>query len=182
MPGWSDTFGFYSKLKGVFKSHHFIADLNSFYNRSVAEMTMYPADSNEKLMFMYTWPDVKTFYSALFLEDNLALNSHSILKFSRSVANHFNQVASQLGLESLQIFYPNMKDGKNRVLKSISSNYLFDENGFSYSFGLAYGERAPSVSEGYGFYLFNSFDRYDYIGNSELKNENSMEGNVSIGY
>ena len=30
MPGWSDTFGFYSKIKGVFNNHHFIADLNSF--------------------------------------------------------------------------------------------------------------------------------------------------------
>jgi len=182
MPGWSDTFGFYSKAKGVFNSHHFLADLNSFYNRSVAEMTMYPADSNEKLMFMYTWPDVKTFYTALFLEDNIALNCHSSLKFSTSLANHYNQVASQLGLESLQIFYPNMKDSKNRILPSISSNYSYDENGFSYGFGLGYGERAPSVSEGYGFYLFNSFDMFDYIGNPELKNENSLEGSVSVGY
>ena len=145
-------------------------------------MTMYPADSNEKLMFMYTWPDVKTFYTALFLEDNIALNCHSSLKFSTSLANHYNQVASQLGLESLQIFYPNMKDSKNRILPSISSNYSYDENGFSYGFGLGYGERAPSVSEGYGFYLFNSFDNYDYIGNPEMNNENSLEGNVSVGY
>ncbi|TRX20629.1 TonB-dependent receptor plug domain-containing protein [Flavobacterium franklandianum] len=182
MPGWSDTFGFYSKVKGVLSSHHFIADLNSFYNRSVAEMTMYPADSNEKLMFMYTWPDVKTFYTALFFEDNIALNCHSSLKFSTSLANHYNQVASPLGLESLRIFYPNMKDSKNRVLPSISSNYSYDENGFSYGFGLAFGERAPSVSEGYGFYLFNSFDQFDYIGNPELRNENSLEGSVTIGY
>jgi iron complex outermembrane receptor protein len=182
MPGWSDTFGFYSKANGVFKTHHFLVDLNSFYNRSVAEMTMYPADSNEKLMFMYTWPDVKTFYTALFLEDNIALNCHSSLKFSTSLANHYNQVASELGLESLQIFYPTMKDRKNRVLPSISSNYSFDENGFSYGFGLGYGERAPSVSEGYGFYLFNSFDMFDYIGNPELKNESSAEGSVFMGY
>ena len=182
MPGWSDTFGFYSKAKGVFNSHHFIADLNSFYNRLVAEMTMYPADSNEKLMFMYTWPDVKTWYSALFLEDNIALNCHSSLKISTSLASHYNQVASELGLESLRIFYPNMEAGKNRFLPSISSNYSFDENGFYYGFGLAYGERAPSVSEGYGFYLFNSFDLFDYIGNPEMKNENSLEGSVSVGY
>jgi iron complex outermembrane receptor protein len=182
MPGWSDTFGFYSKAKGVFNSHHFIADVNSFYNRSVAEMTMYPADSNEKLMFMYTWPDVKTFYTALFLEDNIALNCHSSLKFSTSLASHYNQVASQLGLESLQIFYPDMEDSKSRILPSISSNYTYDENGFSYGFGLGYGERAPSVSEGYGFYLFNSFDNYDYIGNPEMKNENSLEGSASVGY
>ena len=182
MPGWSDTFGFYSKVKGIFENHHFLADLNSFYNKSIAEMTMYPSDPSEKQMFMYTWPDVQTFYSSLFLEDNITLNYHSSLRFSASLANHFNNVASQLGLESLQIFYPNMEDSKNRILKSISSNYLYDDNGFQYGFGLAFGERAPSVSEGYGFYLFNSFDRYDYTGNPELKNENSVEGNVSFGY
>lgn len=182
MPGSSDTFGFYSKAKSILNSHHFIADLNSFYNRSVAEMTMYPTDSNEKLMYMYTWPDVKTIYSALFLEDNITLNCHSSLKFSTSVANHYNQVGSELGLESLRIFYPKMKANKNRILPSISSNYSYDQNGLSFGFGLGYGERAPSFSEGYGFYLFNSFDRYDYIGNPGLRNENSVEGNVSVGY
>ena len=182
MPGWSDTYGFYSKVKGAFKNHHFTADLNSFYNRSIAEMTMYPTDPNENLMFMFTWPDVRTFYGSLFLEDNIALNAKSSLKFSASLANHYNQVADQLGLESLQIFYPNMRDSKSRILKSISSNYSYSKNGFGYGFGLAYGERAPSVSEGYGFYLFNSFDRYDYIGNPGLKNESSIEGNASLAY
>ena len=182
MPGWSDTYGFYSKAKGVFEKHHFTADLNSFYNRSIAEMTMYPTDPNENLMFMFTWPDVRTFYGSLFLEDNIALNSTSSLKFSGSLANHFNKVADELGLESLQIFYPNMSASKIRILKSISSNYSYNKNGFEYGFGLAYGERSPSVSEGYGFYLFNSFDRYDYIGNPGLKNETSVEVNTSLAY
>jgi iron complex outermembrane receptor protein len=182
MPGWSDTYGFYSKVKGAFKNHHFMADLNSFYNRSIAEMTMYPSNPNENVMFMFTWPDVRTSYGGLFLEDNIVLNPYSSLKFSASLANHFNKVANQLGLESLQIFYPNMKESKNRILKSVSSNYFYNNNGFEYGFGLAYGERASSVSEGYGFYLFNSFDRFDYIGNPELKNEKSVEGNVSLGY
>ena len=30
--------------------------------------------------------------------------------------------------------------------------------------------------------MFNSFDRYDYIGNPELKNEKSTEGNAFFGY
>lgn len=182
MPGWSDTYGFYSKAKGVFENHHFTANLNSFYNRSIAEMTMYPTDPNENLMFMFTWPDIRTFYGSLFLEDNIELNSTSSLKFSGSLANHFNKVADELGLESLQIFYPNMSASKSRILKSISSNYSYNKNGFEYGFGLAYGERAPSVSEGYGFYLFNSFDRYDYIGNPGLKNETSVEVNTSLAY
>jgi iron complex outermembrane receptor protein len=182
MPGWSDTYGLYSKSKGAFKNHHFQMNLNSFYNRSIAEMTMYPANPNENLMFMFTWPDVRTFYNGLFLEDTMNLNCHSNLKFSASIANHYNKVADALGLESLQIFYPSMKDHKNRILKSVSTNYLSDQNGFQYGIGLAYGERAPSISEGYGFYLFNSFDRYDYVGNPEMKNEKSAEGNASFGY
>ncbi|REG98569.1 TonB-dependent receptor plug domain-containing protein [Flavobacterium aquicola] len=182
MPGWSDTYGFYSKVNGVYNAHHFTADLNSFYNRSIASMTMYPSDPSENLMFMYTWPDVRTLYNALFLEDNYVLNCHSSFKFTASIANHFNKVSNELGLESLQIFYPDMKDSKNRILKSFSAAYLVDKSYFSYSLGLAYGDRAPSVSEGYGFYLFNSFDRYDYIGNPELKNESSLEGNASIGF
>jgi iron complex outermembrane receptor protein len=182
MPGWSDTYGFYSKLKGLVNKHHFTVDLNSFYNRSKAEMTMYPTDPNESLMFMFTWPDVRTFYSSLFLEDAVALNYHSSLRFSASIANHVNTVSDQFGLESLQIFYPNMNDTKSRILKSFSSNYSNELNGFEYGFGLGYGERAPSVSEGYGFYLFNSFDRYDYIGNPELNNEKSAEGNAFFGY
>ena len=182
MPGWSTTYGGYSKLKGRFRNHQLAMNLNTFYNRSVAEMTMYPADLNEKLMFMYTWPDVKTFYNGLFLEDTVILNCHSSIKFMASVSNHFNKVASELGLESLKIFYPNMKDHKARILKSVTLNYLFDQNGFQYGFGLAYGERAPSVSEGYGFYLYNSSDRFDYVGNPEMKNEKSREANVNIGY
>lgn len=182
MPGWSDTYGFYSKLKGLVNKHHFTLDLNSFYNRSLAEMTMYPTDPNESLMFMFTWPDVRTFYSSLFLEDAVALNYHSSLRFTASIANHVNTVSDQFGLESLQIFYPNMNDTKSRILKSFSSNYSYELNGFEYGFGFGFGERAPSVSEGYGFYLFNSFDRYDYIGNPELKNEKSTEGNAFFGY
>ena len=182
MPGWSDTYGYYSKLEGVYNKHHLTANLNSFYNRSVASMTMYPKDPNENLMFMLTWPDVRTIYNGIFLEDNFVLNCHSSFKFTTNIASHYNKVSDQLGLESLQIFYPNMKDSKSRVLKSFSTAYAVDKNGFSYSFGLGYGERAPSVSEGYGFYLFNSFDRYDYIGNPNLKNESSLEGNASFGY
>ena len=181
MPGWSKTYGYYSKIKSKYGSHNLLLNLNSFYNKSLAEMTMYPADPNENLMFMLTWPDVSTFYNGLFLEDNYALNCHSSIKFSGSIGSHSNKIESEFGLNSLQIFYPEMKAQKERFLKSFSSNYNSSENGLEYGFGAAYGERAPSVTEGYGFYLFNSFENYDNIGNPNLKNEKSLEGNVFIG-
>ncbi|WP_246522181.1 TonB-dependent receptor [Flavobacterium branchiicola] len=182
MPGWSDTYGFYSKIKGKFENHNFIADLNSFYNKSIAEMTMYPKDPNENLMFMYTWPDVRTFYNGLALEDNIVISETDQLRISTNIGFHSNTVANDFGLQSLQIFYPDMEATKNRFLKSFSGNYTKTISQFEFGAGLAYAERAPSVSEGYGFYLYNSNDFYDYIGNPDLKNEKALEGNFSVGF
>lgn len=181
MPGWSTTFGYYSKVKVNYNKHNLLLNLNSFYNKSLAEMTMYPADPNENLMFMLTWPDVISFYNGLFVEDNYALNCHSSLKFSASIGNHYNKIQSELGLNSLQILYPEMEAQNSRFLKSFSGNYNSSKNGFEFGFGVAYGERAPSITEAYGFYLFNSFENYDNIGNPNLKNETSIEGNAFIG-
>ncbi len=181
MPGWNKTYGYYSKVKVKYNKHNLLLNLNSFYNRSLAEMTMYPADPNENLMFMLTWPDVITFYNGLFVEDNYALNCHSSIKASASIGNHYNKIASELGLNSLQILYPEMDAQNSRFLKSFSANYNSSKNGFEFGFGASYGERAPSITEAYGFYLFNSFENYDNIGNPNLKNETSLEGNAFIG-
>ncbi|GAA4033184.1 hypothetical protein GCM10022386_16990 [Flavobacterium cheonhonense] len=182
MPGWSKTFGMYSKATAVKNRHHFLANFNAFYNQSVAEMTMYPNDPNENLMFMYTWPDVRTLYTGLFAEDQWVFNCHSGLKLSVSAGSHTNDVASDFGLQSLQIFYPEMSRQKTRFLKSIAAHYNYHKGEWEYGFGLGYGERAPSVSEGYGFYLFNSSDRFDYVGNPNLSNEKSIETHAFIGY
>lgn len=181
MPGWSDTYGFYSEVKAHFNDHHISANINGFYNRSVAEMTMYPADPNENLMFMYTWPDVRTLYSGIHVEDHWQINANSAFTFATTLGFHGNEVASEFGLQSLQIFHPGMSASKSRFLKSFLTNYSYEKNGFVSGVGIGFGERAPSVSEGYGFYLYNSFDSYDYIGNPNLKNEQSLEANFYIG-
>ncbi|MDO5616962.1 MAG: TonB-dependent receptor, partial [Cruoricaptor ignavus] len=181
MPGWSDTYGFYSRLNLEKKRHNINFNLNGFYNKSLAEMTMYPNNPAENPMFMYTWPDVKTLYQGIFVEDEFQLNPHSTFNFSGSLAFQSNKVESVFGLNSLQIFYPEMSATKNRILKSLSAIYKYDKKPFSYGFGIGYGERAPSVTEGYGFYIFNSAERFDYIGNPNLQNEKSWDANAFIG-
>ncbi len=181
MPGKTKTFGGYSSVIAKYKKHQLKANLNSYYNISNAEMTMYPENPDENPMFMLTWPDVHTFFSGVFLEDSYESNCHAVLQFSGSIGHHSNTVASETGLESMRIFYPDMPETKNRLLKSLAVTYSFKKT-LEYSFGAGYGERAPSVSEGYGFYLFNSFDNYDYVGNPGLKNEKSLELNASVGY
>ena len=180
MPGWSTTYGYYSKLNFEFKNQKLLLNVNGFANQSLANMTMYPKDETESPMFMLTWPDVATFYQGIFLEDMFTLNESSAFNFSASAALHFNKIAGELGLSSLQIFYPDMKSQKSRFLKSLGVNYHFSKNGLETGGGAGYSERAPSVSEAYGFYLFNSAEKYDYVGNPDLKNESSIEVNAHL--
>ncbi len=182
MPGWSDTFGFYSKATFKKDKHNLLFNFNGFYNRSLAEMTMYPNDTSQPAMFMYTWPDIRTLYAGLYVKDALALNEKETISASVRLGFHNNKIAEEVGLESLQIFYPDMEGSKNRFLISTSANYELKHKAYDVTFGLGYGERAPSVSEGYGFFLFNSFDNYNYIGNPTLKNEKSLEANIKANY
>lgn len=80
------------------------------------------------------------------------------------------------------IFHPGVPQKKTRFLPGLYAGYTMDINQFDFSIGAGYGHRAPSIFEGYGYYIYNSFDRYDYIGNPNLKNEISYEGNASTGF
>ena len=182
MPGWSDTYGFYIKAKVKKKKHSFLANFNGYYNKSLAEMTMYPANSSERLMFMLTWPDVRTFYSGFYLEDKIRLSTATSAQLSARIGFQNNRIASDFGLGSLKIFYPNLNPSKNRFLPSFSAQITHKKKSFVYTTSLGYGERAPSVSEGYGNFLYNSFDNFDYIGNPYLKNEKSLEFNTKIDF
>ncbi|MEC3905886.1 TonB-dependent receptor [Tamlana sp. 2201CG12-4] len=182
MPGWSDTYGFYSKATLKKNKHDFLVNLNGFYNRSLAEMTMFSNDPDQPDMFMYTWPDVRTLYSGLFVKDHISLNENENISGGIRLGYHKNKIANEIGLNSLKIFYPDISDTQNRFLLSLSGDYTYKRDYFKATFGLGYGERAPTVSEGYGFFLFNSFDRYDYIGNPTLKNEKAIEINTKTSY
>jgi iron complex outermembrane receptor protein len=182
MPGWSDTYGFYSKATLKENKHHILVNLNGFYNRSLAEMTMFSNDTSQPDMFMYTWPDVRTLYSGLFAKDNIVLNDNKSISAGIRLGYHKNKIANVVGLNSLRIFYPDLQDTQTRFLTSVFADYSYKKENWDVIFGIGYGERAPTVSEGYGFFLFNSFDNYDYIGNPNLKNEKAIEFNAKTSY
>lgn len=179
MPGWSDTYGFLSQVKNGVGKHSFLFKLDGFYNNSLAEMTMYPNNPNESPMFMLTWPDVRTLNAGFYAQDQIDFKG-SFLKLSTRIAMQNNRVADEFGLNSLRIFYSDMEESRNHFLKSISVQYHKHLAPFHVNLGVSYGDRASSVSEGYGFFLFNSFDNYDYIGNPSLNNEKSFESNAKI--
>lgn len=177
MPGWSTTYGLVSRAnlkRGDLSSE---IQLNLYDNLSIAEMTMYPQDRSNKTMFAYSWPSVTTRFAGLSISNAWDISTTSRLNFGGSLGWNYNHSKY---VEFNWIFHPGASQEKNRILPGLHASYQLQTPPFDFTVGTGYGHRAPSVSEGYGYYIYNSFDRYDYIGNPDLKNEISYEANASV--
>ena len=180
MPGRSSTTGLYSLLQGSKGNHYFLLNLDGYYNTLFADMTMYP-DGGQP-MYMLTWPDVGTFNTGLALTDDITLTSYHRLRFSAKGAWQHQQINNDEGYQALNIYFPGMDKGRSRFIGRMAASFAYEQSGWTIAFGSGYGTRAPTVTESYGYFLNNTFDQYDYIGNPYLKSEKAIEANVSIGY
>lgn len=179
MPGWSTTYGLVSKINLKKNRYSSEIQLNAYENLSIAEMTMYPQDRSKKTMFAYSWPEVTTRFASVAMNNSWDISEQSRMNFGGSLGLNYNHSKF---VEFNWIFHPGAPQEKNRILPGVHASYQLHINQFDFSVGTGYGHRAPSVSEGYGYYIYNSFDRYDYIGNPDLKNEISYEANASAGF
>ncbi|CDT05727.1 Outer membrane receptor (OMR) family transporter [Sphingobacterium sp. PM2-P1-29] len=179
MPGWSTTYGLVSKINLKKDDYASEIQLNAYENVSIAEMRMYPQDRSNRTMFAYSWPWVTTRYVGLSMNNAWEISDKSQVNVGGTLGLNYNHAKY---VEFNWIFHPGTPQEKTRVLPSLHANYQLNFDSFHFSAGTGYGHRAPSVSEGYGYYIYNSFDRYDYIGNPDLKNEISYEMNASLGF
>ena len=175
MPGRSETTGLYSLLQGNKGIHYYQINYDAYYNSLFADMTMYP--DGGKPMYMLTWPDVGTFNTGLALTDNVTLNEHHHIRLSTKLAWQHQQINSEEGYQALNIYFPGMDQGNSRLIGRLAASYAYENNGWKLAAGTGYGMRAPTVTESYGYFLNNTFDKYDYIGNPNLKNEKAIELN-----
>ncbi len=179
MPGWSTTYGILSKINVKKEKYASEIQLNAYNNLSIAEMRMYPQDRSKRTMFAYSWPWITTRYAGLSINNSWDISEKSTLTLGGSLGVNYNYSKY---IEFNWIFYPKAPQSKTRFLPNIHAGYQLNINNFNFSVGGGYGHRSPSVSEGYGYYIYNSFDRYDYIGNPDLKNEISYEANATTGF
>ncbi|VFA43253.1 TonB-dependent receptor plug domain-containing protein [Chryseobacterium indologenes] len=179
MPGWSTTYGLVSTVNVKKERYASELQLNAYHNVSIAEMRMYPQDRSRRTMFAYSWPWVTTRFIGLSMNNVWDISENSRLNFGGSLGLNYNQSKYA---EFNWIFHPGAPQQKTRILPALHAGYQLNVDQFNFSVGTGYGHRAPSVSEGYGYYIYNSFDRYDYIGNPDLKNEVSYESNASAGF
>ena len=176
MPGDSWTAGVYSLLTTAHKQHDLALNYDLYYNRLFADMTMYPGGAAP--MYMVTWPDVGTLNTGIALTDNISIAHNQSLRFSAKVAWQQQRLHNEEGYHALKVFFPGMTDTYHQTTGRIAANYNFSIlQSFNFSFGAGWGSRAPTVTEAYGYYLNNTFDQYDYMGNPSLKNESAVELN-----
>lgn len=182
MPGRTETFGStFSGLVNIDQNTSLNAGLEYANSLMSADMTMY--FSNNIPMYMVTWPDVRRNLYTAKLSLNRVLTSDIILSPFIGFGYQNSEVENTIGYNSLQIFYPEMENSGSRdllnagmkVSSQISSSVLTELT-------VSYSERFPTISEEYGFYLYNKFDNYDYIGNPDLKNEGSYQINLGLNF
>jgi iron complex outermembrane recepter protein len=181
MPGFSNTYGIYAEGEIKINSKQkllFRADGSS--NLLNASMTMYQA--GQLPMYMLTWPDNRKNQYGLSASWLLQIDSSLKIQVTGRTDLIRYQLVSQDAKDQVSIFgYPSA-DRKD-LLKNIStvvSKKISPK--ISTTASLSYSERMPTASELYGFYLFNSNDGFDYIGNPVLSIEKSIQGDVSALY
>lgn len=178
MPGKSWTGGLYSLLSASRGAHEAQVNYDLYYNRRFADMTMYPGGAAP--MYMITWPDVGTLNTGVALTDHITLPHQQHVRLSAKLAMQWQRLNSEEGYHALAVFFPGMKDSYNQTIGRVAVGYGWQPKHWSFSLGTGWGSRAPTVTEAYGYYLNNTFDQYDYIGNPRLKNESAVEVNGAV--
>ncbi|MGB1004175.1 MAG: TonB-dependent receptor plug domain-containing protein, partial [Salibacteraceae bacterium] len=183
MPGYSDTYGAYLKTQIYAGNKHTLTiNPDYYYNVSFADMTMYPNDPTrpeEPLMYMITWPDVRRHSGSLLVADDYKLNDKSSLKFSGKLEYVTSKVFSEFGLRQLEAIGKDGSEPSNYLLVNSDVLYTLKHNNhWTFFSQLGYAERQPTVSEGFGYYLFNSMDGFDYVGSPDLNKETAIKASI----
>ncbi len=179
MPGWTKTYGAFVKANIRSGNHTAMVKVDGYLSNALAEMTMYPQD--DAPMFMLTWPDVDKQSLGIYVEDQWNVSEKDLFKMGARFETLANTVQNQFGVEQATVFNQDLSGTDRRWMPTANLTYqrrLGDA--FRAWVTAGYTERAPSVTEQYAFYIFNSYDGYDYIGQVNLDNERSLQGDIGM--
>ncbi len=181
MPGTSATAGFYSNVSIRASKNHFVkVKLNSFVNDLHAEMTMYPTVGAE--MFMLTIPDTRRIVSGIDVSDKILIGQKAKLTGGLRFDFVHSSITTEIGRQTLTSIYSKDLTKEQILINSfVQGSYNLSKKTIL-SAGVAKAMRAPSAQEMYGFYLFNRLDNYDYLGNPDIKVEQSWNINAELTY
>lgn len=178
MPGKSNTLGAYIQFVIPWNARNRLTiKADNYTNHSLAEMTMhmrYAGKAPEMPMYMQTWPEMLRNVSGLFLQNTTFVTQNLQIMANGRLDYNTDILQSRYGQEQFSVFNYSLPKKQSKLVKglNLSVQYHFLKS-LSMVTTLGYSERMPTIGERLGFYLYNAFDGYDYIGNPYIKPENS---------
>lgn len=187
MPGWSNTFGSYVQtVVNLNPKNKLTLKADNYVNTSLAEMTMhmhFPGQPPEPPMYLQTWPDILRSVTGIYISNTTTFSSRFILNVNGRVDYNSDRLQSSVGAEQFSVFNYKLAPKYSQITKGLNftAQYtLFKPLSLSVQTG--FSERIPTITERFGFYLFNAYDGYDYIGNPSLRTEKSFSGRLTLIY
>jgi len=181
MPGESKTFGIYTEAEASLNPKQKLiirADGSSAFLK--ASMTMY--QNGQPDMYMLTWPDNRKNQYGIAASWFWQPDSSMQLQITGRTDLITSGLVSRAAKDQVSIFN-NSFTGRTDFLKNFSVQVSKKiARRLKLTYGASYTERIPTATELFGFYLFNANDGYDYIGNTKLKSEKSLQADISILY
>jgi len=94
-----------------------------------------------------------------------------------------NMLQSDVARQQFSVFNYNLSRKSQKLTKSANlSLQYFISQPIQFTLQTGYSERIPTITEQYGYYLYNAYDGYDYMGNPYLKTEKSFMGRFAFSY
>ncbi len=177
MPGSSKTTGAFIKaeLPGGIK-----AKAEYYNNFSKAEMTMYP--EGEAPMYLQTWPEVNRQHVGVALDKVTKIAEEINLQTGVRTEWVGSQIGSAIGQQQLSIFQASGGHNAHVLLNANTKVNIQASTKTKLSYRLSYGERMPTISEQYGYFLFNVLDGYDYLGAPGINKEKVVQNELGWQY
>ncbi|MGF2410924.1 TonB-dependent receptor domain-containing protein [Ferruginibacter sp.] len=181
MPGESKTMGAFTEGEmRLNKKQKLLFRVDGSSTFLKASMTMY--QTGQSAMYMLTWPDNRK--DQYGISASWLWQPDSLLQLQ--LTGRTDVISSKLVTAEAKdhvAIFDNAFTGRTDVLKNISAQ-LSKKMGrkIKLTTAIGYAERLPAASELFGFYLFNASDGYDYIGNPQLKSEQSLQADLSVLY
>ncbi len=187
MPGESATLGAYVQYVVPWNDKNsLLIKAENYTNHSLAEMTMYmryPGFPPETPMYMQTWPEMLRNMTGIFLQNTTSISSVFRLMINGRLDYFVDILQSKYGQEQFSVFNYNLPKQQDQLVKSLNLSFQYDfiKNMMIVATG-GYSERMPVIGERLGYYLYNAYDGYDYIGNPYIHPENSKFFRLSFQY
>ncbi len=187
MPGKSITLGTYVQLTIPWNERNRLTiKADNYTNHSLAEMTMhmrYPGRAPEVPMYMQTWPEMLRNVSGIFLQNTTYITPKLQLLGNGRLDYNMDILQSRYGQEQFSVFNYTLPKRQSKLVKSLNLSTQYDFMKSLYLVAtMGYSERMPTIGERLGFYLYNAYDGYDYIGNPYIKPENSSFFRLAFQY